>query len=451
MYQEPQAARAVQPHDEPAAHSGVAAAFAGTVAAIDSRTAGGRQFGVRFWDGSELPGSAGGPGSPTLWLRHPDALVRMLRAPGELGFARAWVSGDLDVDGDLEAALSATEEWRSEALRPSDAFRALAAARQLGLLRRPAPPVPGAEARLSGRAHSVKRDGDAISHHYDVSNAFYRQMLGPTMVYSCAVFGSPGESLEAAQRRKLDLICRKLELHRGMTLLDIGCGWGSLLMHAAGCYGVKAVGVTVSQEQAALARERIRAAGLTAECEVRVEDYRDISDGPYDRIASVGMFEHVGGSNLALYFDRVRELLAPGGLFLNHGIVRTQPGHISRRGFTHRYVFPDGELHTQGRVIDSLEDAGFELLDDESLRPHYARTLRLWAANHDAGIEAAAAEIGRERERVWRLHNHGAALAFERGSLSIHQVIAQPLATAGTRPLRVRSYPASASSLESRI
>ena len=344
--------------------------------------------------------------------------------------------------GDLEATLAATEEWRSVGLKPRDALSAVAAARRLGLLRRPNPKAPSAEIRLSGRSHSVERDGAAITHHYDVSNGFYRRMLGSTMVYSCALFGSETESLDAAQRRKLDLICKKLELKPGTRLLDIGCGWGSLLLHAAGRYGAQTVGVTVSTEQAELARERIRDAGLSDRCEVRVEDYRDISDGPYDRIASIGMFEHVGAENLGLYFERIRELLVPDGLLLNHGIVRTTAGRMNSRGFTNRFVFPDGELHTQAHVLQTLEESGFELLDDESLRQHYAQTLRAWARNHDAHIAEAAAEIGEERERVWRLHNHGAALGFESGRLSVHQVIAQPLATAKARPLRQRAYPA---------
>ena len=269
---------------------GAAAKLASTVRSIDARSADGRRFNIRFWDGSMLSADGDQSTAPTIWLKHPDALVRMVHAPGELGFSRAWVSGDLDVDGDLEAALEATEDWRSSALKTSDVLPALAAARRLGLLRRPKPPIPGAEIRLTGREHSIERDGAAISHHYDVSNDFYRRMLGPTMVYSCAVFSSPIEPLDAAQLRKLDLICRKLELRPGMTLLDIGCGWGSLLMHAAGAYGVKAVGVTVSKLQAEMARERIRAAGLSDRCEVRVEDYREVADGPYDRVASVGMF-----------------------------------------------------------------------------------------------------------------------------------------------------------------
>jgi cyclopropane-fatty-acyl-phospholipid synthase len=354
------------------------------------------------------------------------------------------VAGELEVDevdGNLERALDLTEQWRAAPIERSDAVPAFRAARRLGLLRRRNPPPPSCEARLKGGIHSLRRDQEAITHHYDVSNEFYRRMLGETMVYSCAYFGSPDDTLDQAQTRKLDLICRKLELQEGDRLLDIGCGWGSLMIFAAHHYGVQAVGVTLSEAQAELARERIREAGVQDRCEVRIQDYREINDGPYDKISSVGMFEHVGEENLQLYFEQVLGLLAPDGLFLNHGIVRTAPQPMDPNSFTIRYVFPDGFLHTIGAVITEMEAAGFEILDDESLRPHYAETLRRWAANHDADIPAAVAEIGPERERVWRLHNYGAALGFEKGRLSVHQVIARPLSQLPPQPLRVRSYP----------
>ncbi len=328
----------------------VASVLRPLVERLDGRAPDGRAFAIRFWDGSELPPSVpsrNGSAPVALVLRHPDALVRMLRAPGELGMARAWVSGELDVDGDLELAMGLTEDWRHAPLRAGDALPALRAVRRLGLLRRPEPEPPAVEARLDGDAHSAERDKQAISHHYDVSNEFYRRMLGPTMVYSCAYFGSPEDTLDEAQTRKLDLICRKLELEPGERLLDIGCGWGSLLIHAASEYGVRGVGVTVSQEQAALARERIAAAGLSDQLEVRLQDYREVADGPYDKIASIGMFEHVGRANLPTYFKHAHELLDTDGLFLNHGIVRPV-ATPSIGSFSERYVFPDGELHTQG-------------------------------------------------------------------------------------------------------
>jgi cyclopropane-fatty-acyl-phospholipid synthase len=288
-----------------------------------------------------------------------------------------------------------------------------------------APEVPASEARVGrGRRHSLRRDRTAVRHHYDVSNAFYRLVLGPTMVYSCAYFASPDDTLEEAQERKLELICRKLRLRSGDRLLDIGCGWGSLVLHAAHEHGARAVGVTLSEPQAELAREHIREAGLADRCEIRVADYREVDDGPYDKVASVGMYEHVGRARLDEYVGRVQRLLRPGGLFLNHGIVRAKPRPWNKRSFIARYVFPDGELHPVGAVVDAMERCGLEIRDDESLREHYALTLRRWVANLAANREAAIAEAGEERERVWRLYMTGSALAFEAGEISVHQVLA---------------------------
>jgi cyclopropane-fatty-acyl-phospholipid synthase len=279
-------------------------------------------------------------------------------------------------------------------------------------------------ARRGGRLHSVRRDRAAVRHHYDVSNDFYRLVLGPSMAYSCAYFASPHDTLERAQERKLDVICRKLRLAAGERLLDVGCGWGSLVLHAARNYGVRAVGVTLSEPQAELARRQIAAAGLERRCEVRVRDYREVDDGPYDKVASVGMYEHVGASRLDEYMRCLRRLVRPGGLVLNHGIVRLAPAPRRRDTFVWRYVFPDGELHPVGRVVESMERAGLELRDAESLREHYALTLRFWVANLAAAREAAIAAAGEERERIWRLYMTGSALAFERGDISVQQLLA---------------------------
>ena len=392
---------------------------------IDAKVPGGRPIGLRFWDGSELPAPAPPPGGgPVVLVNSPQAITRILHERNELGFGRAWVTGELDVEGDVWEAFNLSLRFRGLSLDRGDLWEALRATRRLGALKLREPAPPATEARLPGRMHSLRRDQAAITHHYDVSNRFYELVLGPTMVYSCAYFADPDESLDAAQTRKLDLVCRKLQLAPGDRLLDVGCGWGSLVLHAAVHYGVRAVGVTISEAQASLARARVREAGVADRVEIRLSDYRELADGPYDKIASVGMVEHVGSSNLAQYFRQLKSLLRPGGLLLNHGIVRPVEQPLDPKSFTMRFVFPDGELTTLGVVLREMEKAGLEPRDDESLREHYALTLRRWDANQAAHRDEVTAEVGSERERVWRLHNIGAALGFERGDLSIHQVLA---------------------------
>jgi cyclopropane-fatty-acyl-phospholipid synthase len=378
---------------------------------------------VRFWDGSELP--ADGVAAATVLVRDPGAVAHLVHAPGQLGLARAWVKGLIDVDGDLEAVLRARGAFQG--VRVSAATRArvaLTAVRLAGgeSLRRPT--IPSIEARLRGRRASLTRDRGAVRHHYDVSNRFYELVLGPTLVYSCAYFADPDQSLETAQERKLDVICRKLQLAEGDRMLDIGCGWGSLVIHAAHRYGVRAVGVTLSEPQAELARRRAEQVGVQDRVEIRVQDYREIADGPFDKIASVGMYEHVGRDQLGTYTRAVIELLRPGGLFLNHGITRLLPHAPEPDEFISRYVFPDGALHPVADVASAMQDAGLEVRDVESLREHYALTLRRWTANLAAHRDEAIAEVGPERERVWRLYMLGSALGFEAGEISVHQVLA---------------------------
>ena len=405
---------------------------------LDPRLARPRDVTLRFWDGSVLPAAQGGP-DPTIVVRRPRALAHVVHEPGELGLGRAWVAGDLDVEGDLERALRARECFRGVRITLGDKLAALRAARALGVLRPPGPRPPASEVPVRrGRRHTPRRDRQAVRHHYDVPEAFYRILLGPSMVYSCAYFDSPDDSLEDAQERKLEVICRKLRLSEGDRLLDIGCGWGALMIHAAREHGVRAVGVTLSEPQAALARERIRAADLADRCEVRVADYREIDDGPYDKVASVGMYEHVGEARLQDYVARVARLLRPGGLFLNHGIVGLGPGRVSPKSFAVRYVFPDGELHPVSAVIAAMERCGLEVRDAESLREHYALTLRRWAANLDADRAGAVAAAGSERERIWRLYMLGSSLSFEWGDVGIHQVLAAAPGGAHGLPLARR-------------
>ncbi|MBV8980105.1 MAG: class I SAM-dependent methyltransferase [Acidimicrobiia bacterium] len=372
------------------------------------------------YDGSRC-GPADAPA--TIVLRSPVALQRILTAPGELGFGRAYVAGDLDVEGDIWAALSLRDRMPSVSLAPRQWLTMLRLVGAAGL-RRPTPPPE--EIHLHGRRHSKSRDAAAISHHYDVSNDFYALVLGSTMTYSCAVWAHPAVTLDEAQEAKYELISRKLDLQPGMRLLDIGCGWGGMVMHAARHHGVTAVGVTLSQKQAELAEKRIAEAGLGDVVEIRVQDYRDVDDGPYDAISSIGMFEHVGLSQVQEYFDRVHTLLRPHGRFLNHAIGRPpfDRPRFARTGFIDRYVFPDGELHEVGTIVSAIQEAGFEVRHLENLREHYALTLRAWVANLEADWDEAVRLAGLAKARIWRLYMAGSAVNFEVGSTQIHQVLA---------------------------
>ncbi|WP_432156921.1 class I SAM-dependent methyltransferase [Streptomyces sp. bgisy153] len=405
---------------------------------------------IRAWDGSQ----AGPPGAPTLVVRNRRAVRRLLFKPGELGLARAWVAGDVGIEGDLYAALDLVSpliwERGEEApglLRSLREPHVRAAVR--GLLRLAGPPLPPApppeEVRRPRHLHTRRSDRRAISHHYDVGNDFYALVLGPSMVYSCAYWASPDAGLADAQRDKLELVCRKLALTPGQRLLDVGCGWGSLVIHAAREHGVHAVGVTLSQEQAAYARKRVADAGLTDRVEIRVLDYRDVTDGPYDAVSSIGMAEHVGSERYLEYAGHLHRLLGPGGRLLNHQIARRPRRDESAYdvdAFIDAYVFPDGELAPVGTTVTQLERAGFEVRDLESIREHYALTLRQWVANLEAGWERAVALAGAGRSRVWLLYMAASALAFERNRLGVNQVLAVRTPGSGDSglPLRTRTW-----------
>jgi len=375
---------------------------------------------IQAYDGSRL-----GPADPpaTIVVRSPAALRRIVTAPGELGFGRAYVAGDLDVEGDIYAALSLRDHLPNVRLTPRQWAAAVRVVGAGGL--RPLPPPPE-EAHLRGRRHSKERDAAAISHHYDVSNDFYRMVLGPSMTYSCAVWDDPSVGLERAQAAKYELICRKLGLRPGMRLLDVGCGWGGMVLHAAKHHGVSAVGVTLSTRQVEWAGKAVAEAGLGDRVEVRRQDYRDVDDGPYDAISSIGMFEHVGLAQLGVYFRRLFGLLPPGGRLLNHGISRPpfERSRFARASFIDRYVFPDGELHEVGTVVSQVQKAGFEARHVESLREHYALTLRAWVRNLEAHWDDAVAEVGAARARVWRLYMAASALNFEANRTQVHHVLA---------------------------
>ncbi|MBT2898945.1 cyclopropane-fatty-acyl-phospholipid synthase family protein [Streptomyces sp. McG3] len=405
---------------------------------------------IRAWDGSE----SGPPGAPVLVIRHRRALRRLLWKPGELGLARAWVAGEIDIEGDLYEALGhlAGLLWdrgadAKDSVHPVRDPKVRAFARGLLDLAGPwPPPAPPAEEvrRRTGPLHTRRRDKEAISHHYDVGNAFYALVLGPSMVYSCA-YWQDGGTLEDAQRDKLDLVCRKLGLGAGDRLLDVGCGWGSMAIHAARTYGAQVTGVTLSHEQAAHARKRIAEEGLTDRIEIRVQDYRDVRDGPYDAISSIGMAEHVGSVRYREYADDLYALLKPGGRLLNHQIARRpekdEDGYRID-AFIDAYVFPDGELAPLGRTLATLEEAGFEARDVETLREHYALTLRRWVANLEQHWERAVRATSPGRARVWRLYMAASALSFEHNRIGVNQILAvRPLDGGGSRmPLRARTW-----------
>ena len=383
---------------------------------------------VEAWDGSRL-----GPrqGAARLVIRSPEALRRLLTAPNELGLGRAYVAGELDIEGDIYAALGIrdqvekernTDDLRMGARGWLDAVRAAANLRLVGLP--PAPPPE--EARLGGLRHSLRRDARAVQHHYDVSNDFYRLVLGPTLTYSCAYFAHEDMGLDDAQTAKYDLICRKLGLRPGMRLLDIGCGWGGMVLHAARYYGVEAVGITLSPQQHALATRRVAAAGLSSPIQIRLQDYRQVGDERYNAISSIGMFEHVGRERLAEYFNSVVRLLEPGGRFLNHGITRRSGSYSPRKKtFATNFVFPDGELHEVGTVVSTMqEQQQLEVRDVESLREHYGKTLRFWVNNLENNWSQAIELSGAGRARIWRLYMAASALNFEAGRTYIHQVLA---------------------------
>jgi cyclopropane-fatty-acyl-phospholipid synthase len=378
-------------------------------------------LGLRAWDGS----STGPQDAPaTLVVRSPRALRRLLWAPNELGLARAYVSGDLDITGDVFAVLDLANAGPQ---RPGLSIDRLALAGTLLSLRAVGlpPPPPPEEVRVRGRLHSRGRDRQAVSYHYDVGNDFYRLLLGESMVYSCGYWPTPGMTLAQAQTAKCDLVARKLGLVPDLRLLDVGCGWGTMLIHAAREYGVRGVGVTISAEQAGLARKRVAEAGLAHRIDIRLQDYRDIHDGPYDAICSIGMAEHVGAPQFGEYAGCLYELLRPVGRLLNHQITQPRPpGGSPKTSFIQRYVFPDGEVLPVGSVVGALEGAGFEVRDVESLREHYALTLRAWVGNLQANWAAATTAASAGRARVHLLHLAGSALTFEAGLISVHQVLA---------------------------
>jgi cyclopropane-fatty-acyl-phospholipid synthase len=399
---------------------------------------------VRF---SAYDGSTAGSKDAQLGLRivNPRGVSYLATAPGSLGMARAYIKGDLEMEGAHPGNPYEMLKLIDDQLRINrpPMTQAVEWARQLGARTFVPPPLPEQEVVPTWRRgirHSRERDASSISYHYDVSNTFYEHVLGPSMTYTCACYPAADSTLEEAQAHKYDLVARKLGLEPGMRLLDVGCGWGGMVRHAAKNYGVQVIGVTLSRAQATWAQERIRTEGLDGLAEVRHQDYRDVVERDFDAVSSIGLIEHIGVKNYPAYFGFLRSRLRPEGRLLNHGITRSDNKHpgLPRRGFIGRYVFPDGELTGSGDIVRAVEDSGLEVQHQENLRVHYAKTLHAWCDNLVANWDACVADASLPIAKVWGLYMAGSALGFERNSIQLHQVLATRTAESGSSgyPLR---------------
>ncbi|MFC6707810.1 class I SAM-dependent methyltransferase [Flexivirga alba] len=402
-------------------------------------------FAVRAYDGSR----GGNPDAVvTIDISNERALRYLVTAPGELGLARAYIMGDLLVEGidpgDPYEFLSLFLD--GFAVKRPSAAELVDITRSLGLKSFRMPALPSQEAvpqwrrTVEGLRHSRKRDAEAIHHHYDVSNEFYELVLGPTMAYTCACYPDAGATLEQAQEHKFDLVCKKLGLRPGMRLLDIGCGWGGMVKHAVTNYGVTALGVTLSAEQASWAQQSLKVHGLDDRAEVRHGDYRDITETGFDAVSSIGLTEHIGVKNYPSYFKFNYDKLKVGGRMLNHSITRpdNKAPALTRGGFINRYVFPDGEITGVGTIISAMEDEGFEVRHSEDLREHYARTTREWCKNLSANWDECVRDAGAQTSRVWGLYLAGSSIGFERNHIQLHQALGEKIAPDGKAayPLR---------------
>ena len=394
-----------------------------------------RGVGFRGYDGSEFNTI----GSQVIMeIKTPRAMQYLAGAPNQLGLARAYVSGDMEIHGSAYEFLRRLYpmsldhvSWRARTKMARE-FLPFALAR---------PEPPALERRLRGRRHSKTRDAEAIQHHYDVSNRFYSRVLGPSMAYTCAVFPDADASLEQAQEEKFDLVCRKLGLAPGMRLLDVGCGWGGMVLHAVKNYGVTAIGVTLSEQQAEWGQRAIADAGLENSAQIRFSDYRNVRETGFDAVSSIGLTEHIGRGQYDAYFAFLLDKLRPEGRLLNHMITRpdgSEPSHY-KRSFINRYVFPDGELSSIGLIISHMNDAGFEIRHDENLREHYALTCAKWCDNLDTHWEECVNEAGLPAARVWRMYMAASRLGFELNTIELHQILGVKLADNGASgvPLRV--------------
>lgn len=414
-----------------------------TLAKVFERVTNGESVPVEFaaYDGSR----AGHPGADVrVEIRSPYAVSYLVRSPGLLGLARAYVAGHMEVHGDMYTTLSRLSQTLN-GLTVADRLKVIGSIADDPLLRAAAAtklPPPNQEVRKGRlRRHTKQRDAEAIQHHYDVSNRFYEWVLGPSMAYTCAVYPTADATLEEAQYAKFDLVARKLGLEPGMRLLDVGCGWGGMVMHAASEYGVKALGVTLSKQQAEWAQKTIAERGLGGLAEVRHLDYRDVPEAGFDAVSSIGLTEHIGQANVPAYFQFLHRKLKPGGRILNHCITRPDNTQASIRteGFINRYVFPDGELEGPGFLLSQMHDNGFEVRHEENLREHYAMTLRDWCRNLDDNWDEAVEEVGAETARVWRLYMAGCRLGFDRNQIQLHQILGVKLPNTGVSGMPLRA------------
>jgi cyclopropane-fatty-acyl-phospholipid synthase len=377
-----------------------------------------RPFALELWDGSSLP--ATNDAGPTFRIISPEALGHVLRAPGQLGLGRAYVSGGIEVD-DLDEALALVTRWSPPPIDNRAKANIVMAAIRAGALRR-VPKVPEMELRPKGRRHSILRDKRAVTHHYNLSNEYFSLFLDESMTYSCAIWSRGATTLEEAQRTKLELVCAKLGLQPGDRVLDVGCGWGAFAIHAAREHGAHVTGITLSEPQASLARERAVAAGVGDQVDIRVMDYREIAGETFDAIASIGMVEHVGSVNIDQYAAKLASLLKPGGRLLNHGIARLRVGDAEAGPFSERYVFPDAAPLHLSRIQLALERAGLQTRHVEDFADDYARTLLEWQRRFESNMERARELGGDERVRVWRIYLRASRQGFESGFMSVYQV-----------------------------
>lgn len=388
-----------------------------------------RPFAIQFWDGTVV--GATEPDGPTFDFRSPEALAHVIRAPGELGLGRAYVLGLIDVD-DVDQALRLVDTFKAPKLSPGQIARlGLALIRACGLVM--PPKAPASELRLRGERHTPGRDRTAVRYHYDAGNEFFALFLDPSMTYSCAYFKSGATTLEEAQRAKLDLVCTKLDLREGERVLDVGCGWGSFAIHAARNYGVRVLGVTLSERQVELGRERVGEAGVGDLVELRVADYRELAGETFDAISSIGMVEHVGEERIDLYMSTLKDLLRPGGRLLNHGIAKLMDFDTKDEGaFSERFVFPDGVPLALSRIELALERSGLVTRHVEGLAEDYAETIRHWISSFEARYDEAVRIAGTERARAWRVYLRAARQGFLTGWASVYQVLAdKPGPTSG--------------------